>query len=502
MSEEGNSEYGITVRSRMKFLTGRAGSIKAELQKIRTIPELLDYTSTIALDKIRQLPLYYWLAAPIFIMLRNLGLKHNDIWDEMFNVAAQGIHWQEILQQAGLISWLLGIVVLAKGVRQVQTGRLNLKAWLRANLFELTMALLLIWSIFSFFLSDNRSLSWQGDSYRMEGLRTYLMYGGVFLSALAVRNQTDLKRLLRVLTAVSSLVAVLVLINFEPLNERLGIGAKTGIFFNSNHYGYYLCLTIMSALLLYLTEPHRRQRGIYLTAFLLQAAALVQDQSLGPYLAVCCGLIAVGIGLRWLQRDQLKKLLFVSGLFLAVSLLMNIYTNVLGADLMRLFRDFSLILKRSEEAGHAGSGRWVLWTNGIRFIAEKPLFGYGPDNLGARYLLANVSIDRPHNELIQLAASLGVPALLFYLGALGILFRQFFRNRLRLGVVGIALAGIIIAYFISSLFGNTMPYTTPYYLIILATASSLLKTISAQADEAGEQLSADRKFPACNTYKL
>ncbi len=480
MSEETNSGYNPEIRMRMKLFAARASSVRDELQAIRTIPELLDYTSTTVLDTIRQLPLFYWLAAPVFVMIRNLTLQHNDIWDEMFNVAAQGIHWQEILQQIGLIGWLLGIVVLAKGIRQVQTGELELSAWLRAHTFHLLLALLLFWSLLSFLFSEDRGLSWQGDSYRMEGFRAYLMYGGIFLSALSVRTWGNMKRLLRVLTTVSSLIAILVLINYEPLNEHLGIGAQTGIFFNSNHYGYYLCLTIMAALLLYLTEQRRLQRRLILAAFLLQTAALVQDQSLGPYLAVCCGLIAVAIGLRWLKRSQLKKLLFAGGLFLLVSVLMNFYTNVLGADLMRLFRDFSLILRRSEEAGRAGSGRWVLWTNGIRFIVEKPLFGYGPDNLGARYLLANVCIDRPHNELIQIAASLGIPALLFYLGALGILFKQFFRNRLHLGVEGIALAGIIIAYFVSSLFGNTMPYTTPYYLIILAAASSLLKTISAQ----------------------
>ncbi|MGI6298124.1 MAG: O-antigen ligase family protein [Saccharofermentanales bacterium] len=486
MSGEASLGNGLNLRAKTVFFLARASTVRTELLAIRTVPELLDYIPARSLDIARQLPLFYWLAGPLIVMLRSIALPANTELNLMLNHLSRSFFWEEILQQAGLLSWLMSIVVLAKGFRQIQHKQLHLGAWFKTHYFELSLALLLGWSVLSFFFSDNRLLSWYGDQYRREGLRTYLMYGGVFLSALALRNWPDFKRLLRLLTAVSSLMAVLVLLNYEPLNQRLGIGARTGIFYNSNHYGYYLCLTIMSALLLYLTELKRQHRGLYLAAFLLQTAALVQDQSLGPYLAVVCGLIAVGIGLRRLQPDQLKRLLLVSGLFLLVSLLMNIYTNVLGADLMRLFRDFSLILRRAEESGRAGSGRWVLWTNGVRFIAEKPWFGYGPDNLGARYLLVNVNIDRPHNELIQLAASLGIPALLFYLGALAVLFKRFWYSRLQLGVEGIVLAGTIVAYFVSALFGNTMPYTTPYYLIFLAAAASILNQLAKTAGKQAE----------------
>ena len=67
-----------------------------------------------------------------------------------------------------------------------------------------------------------------------------------------------------------------------------------------------------------------------------------------------------------------------------------------------------------------GSNRWFLWRLGVKYALEKPLFGYGPENLGHLYYTISPDLsDRPHNELIQIAASLGIPALGFYLVGLG-----------------------------------------------------------------------------------
>ena len=55
-----------------------------------------------------------------------------------------------------------------------------------------------------------------------------------------------------------------------------------------------------------------------------------------------------------------------------------------------------------------GSGRGILLKNAILFANQKPIFGYGPDNLGQAYFDKGITNnDRPHNELIQFAASLG-----------------------------------------------------------------------------------------------
>lgn len=108
----------------------------------------------------------------------------------------------------------------------------------------------------------------------------------------------------------------------------------------------------------------------------------------------------------------------------------------------------------------------------IEFVKDRPLTGYGPDNLGESYHLAGCQNDRAHNELIQFAASLGLPALIFYLGALVILLFKFFKNFKSLNLFQLGIYSSLGAYLISSFFGNTTFYTTPFFILVLSMTIS------------------------------
>ena len=105
-------------------------------------------------------------------------------------------------------------------------------------------------------------------------------------------------------------------------------------------------------------------------------------------------------------------------------------------------------------------------------IPDRPIFGYGPEGLTGDYAAA-VGVDRPHNELIQYAVFLGIPALLMYLSALITLFVRQWRNMKQLSGLTIVAAGVVVGYVTSSLFGNTMFNTVPYYWMMLSFAACL-----------------------------
>jgi O-antigen ligase len=116
---------------------------------------------------------------------------------------------------------------------------------------------------------------------------------------------------------------------------------------------------------------------------------------------------------------------------------------------------------------HSGSGRWLLWKTTLEAIAEKPLLGYGPEGMAWVFEARGVSNDRPHNEILQYAASIGIPGLLCYLAALILLWRKFWQQRKQAGLVLLTAVCAVIAYFVSSLVGNTMFYTTPFFFMFL-----------------------------------
>jgi O-antigen ligase len=196
--------------------------------------------------------------------------------------------------------------------------------------------------------------------------------------------------------------------------------------------------------------------------------------SFGPILAVIVGFLGAIVLFAFVRKEKLKRVAAALLIFLAVMGLTNLKTPRIENDVRIFSGDIKEVITNDEKAAKAGSGRWELWVAGVQFALERPVFGYGPDNLGPQYQKLDFDLDRPHNELIQFAASLGFPALMFYLLAmLGHLVR-FLRSAKRLSPL---LLGIFVAvgtYLVSSLFGNTMYYTTPYFFAVLGISAGLL----------------------------
>ena len=110
-------------------------------------------------------------------------------------------------------------------------------------------------------------------------------------------------------------------------------------------------------------------------------------------------------------------------------------------------------------------------------IPKRPIFGYGPEQLDEE-LSEIMWVDRPDNEFIQHAIFLGIPGLVYYLTALIWLFAHQWRVMKRLDATTLVAAGCVIAYLVSSMFGNTMFYTTPYFYMFLAFAAGRAKSSS------------------------
>lgn len=122
------------------------------------------------------------------------------------------------------------------------------------------------------------------------------------------------------------------------------------------------------------------------------------------------------------KRKKKKSIIIVIIAFIFVSLLGNITSeNVASKNISTFFNDISKVVtkdKESNEFKKTGSGRMRLWMQGLQFISEKPILGYGPENLGDKYLKCGITMDRPHNLLIQLATNSGLPGLLLYMSAI------------------------------------------------------------------------------------
>lgn len=118
-------------------------------------------------------------------------------------------------------------------------------------------------------------------------------------------------------------------------------------------------------------------------------------------------------------------------------------------------------------AGDAGSGRWKLWVGAIEIIKKKPLFGAGLENMIYEYSELGIGEGRSHNLVLQLAGTIGVPGMLFYVAGVAIIFFQalrYFRIWDTYTYMGVF---VMISYLISSLTGNSGFYTSGYFYIFV-----------------------------------
>jgi hypothetical protein len=139
-----------------------------------------------------------------------------------------------------------------------------------------------------------------------------------------------------------------------------------------------------------------------------------------------------------------------------------------GGNLARAF------IGRVASSTNVGSGsvasRLNTWRDLPALIAGRPILGWGPDTFGLTYPLYQSSyrggefFDKPHQEMLGVAAAEGIVGLTAYLWMLVAFVRAFWRGRHLVGAV--ALFGGWIAYIVSIQFDfSWIPTAIPFWLL-------------------------------------
>lgn len=427
--------------------------------------ELLTYFTS-HIESISVILLGLWILTPAFILLKTIQISYEQQY-AYFTGLLLGVEWNVLLQQIGFIGFFVFIILVCNYFIKFES-EIDEK-FLSVNFIPWLLVLMLIWSIISTVYSNNKALSFFGTIYRRDGLLSYIAYAGIFSCGYVVGKNKNILKLLNLNTWVASLLSILMLMDNDNLNKVFNLYPDSAVFYNINHFGYYLSIALMCSVTLILLDDNESFRNYLLkfSIYIVLTAALIKNSSFGPYLAVIGGIALLIFFNKYLDKNKKNKLLIIILIFIIISLVINIMRSSMFTEIKRLIFGIESIIMKDDNADLAGSGRWKLWVNGFKFILEKPIFGYGPENLGARYLMEGIEQDRPHNEIIQFAASLGVPAALFYISAILLHFRNLFKYKEHVSILTIGLYSVVFTYFVSSLFGNTMFYTSPFYFMIL-----------------------------------
>ena len=378
---------------------------------------------------------------------------------------------------------VIGIYMLTVNIyRNFLRNQKNSKEYFKSILPIIIFLLYMIWTLISCFYSPNSEIAFIGTTYRLDGYATYLGYAGFFGLAFLL----DSKKLKKILLNVFLIISMINIIAFELVNKGILIELlkenkiDTGVFYQFNHYGYYLLMATITANFLFITENKKVFKIIYGLVYCIFLYYLILNNTFGCYLALFATLI---LFLGYCIYKKQKRMLATISIILFIIMSFCVWKNgknVAYENWNGLRIDFKRVetkiettenIKKTnveEEFDKIGSLRMKLWKNGIKFFLERPVLGYGPENLGSEYIkVGMVTSDRPHNLIIQLATTSGFPGLILYLSGIGIILIRALKTMQFENELQVIAFSVVIAYLISAMFGNSMYYTSPYFFIFL-----------------------------------
>lgn len=412
---------------------------------------------------------------PIIVLLLFIWMSNPLLKETRITCALVFQYEYMYMKIVGAIGFILLLVEICK---RLYTKK-NIKEYEKQILPITILGIFLIWTFISCLFSPNKTNAFLGTEYRKDGFISYLAYGGFFGCAFLLKSKRSRKILINsfVALAIANIIVV------ELYNKGSGTTIFAGreitrtCFYNINHYGYYLLLATTTANFLFITEKSKLTKIVYMLAYIFLLYYLILNNTLGCYLALAVTLIIFFVYA--LVCKKKRRVAFISILLLiALSFMVHDTKNVISANMKSLTTDVNHILmvgnineEKTEElmkaVNHAGSGRIQIWKYGIKFFMERPVLGYGPENLEIKYKEVGIDQDRPHNLMIQMATTSGITGAIIYFTAIGIILITAIKYIKMENEIHIISLGCVVAYLISAMFGNSMYYTSPYFFIFL-----------------------------------
>lgn len=428
-----------------------------------------------------------------------------------------GYLWAYTMMALGYACYVPAVICLFKrnSYKEIFRKTLGMEQSLLIMLFG--------WSLVSLAFSSDKAVSLFGSqSTQANGVSMYIAYLGFFLAAYFYREELQIYKTFRVYLVFAAFTALPLLINRTEFNDALRIYYyrvnvyNSGIFSNSNHAAYYLCITVMIAVLFFLEQGNQRKKMIFTgLIFAYFSASLYQTNSLGPYGSVLIGLIMMTVlFIIWkknhtdLEKKEqyVRKTVAALGIFLVISLAFSFFNNwvfksvsnvssaqadtedsdkISGWGMAEVYAyDIEIPVApdstdqkngSNDPFDDFGNGRGILWKTAWNRMLKYPLVGTGPDNFGFIQNGLGDYMDHVHNEFLQIGACMGFPAMFLYIAAIAVYAVKFLKKLKKRTPLDIILFSAVAVYIAQSTVGNEFFYTTPYFCILWGISSGLMR---------------------------
>lgn len=281
-----------------------------------------------------------------------------------------------------------------------------------------------------------------GRENRYEGLLTFTVY---FLTYYCAKYYFEYSKLTKIFAissvCICSVIGILQYYNIFPLYYIFNIpyisSFASSTFGNRNFFGSYLSMVVPSFMALYIIKKQKCYLIVSLLSFFAILVSMTRSSWVGISIASIVGIIYV---IKNRSKDIIKRTMHIIIGFVLIFIfvlkppqfMFNLFsknTNLNSVneriDLMRIELQIAVVDKTV--ASSFGSSRIEIWMMVLKVIAQAPVLGTGPDTLAdSLFYIAttdaidyvkkhNCYVDKAHNEYLQIAATMGIPALIVYL---------------------------------------------------------------------------------------
>lgn len=354
--------------------------------------------------------------------------------------------------------WIAGLTLLA-----FIPSQLGLEGNLTSRPREVNLVLLLaLTALLSLITAISLSEAW--DNF-VEFLKVVAMF---LVMVNVVRTEGRLRWMLLIVLAVSITTSISAIGDYQAGRlltggERIK-GSIGGLFENPNDLALHLA-TILPLAVSLLLARRGPVKLLYAACSGLMIAAIICTFSRGGFL----GLIAVALVLAWKLGRKNRTLVIVVSIVVIVTVV-GLAPAEYGGRLTSIWG--------GDITGSASARQELFWRS-LLVAARYPLFGVGIGNFHFRSIHEQVT----HNSFTQVAAELGLAALIFY-----VLFMVTSLKRLRrienetLGIkeharfyyLSVGLQASLIGYMVASFFASVAFLWYVYYLVGYAVCLSRL----------------------------
>ena len=307
-----------------------------------------------------------------------------------------------------------------------------------------------------------------------EMLLMYVSFFMIFFACASMISSREIKTfVIRLIEAIALTIAILTLFDHFGIPvasmREFSEDHLEGVFFQFNHYGYYLTVGLGIGAGMFVWEEDKFWRYFGLFSFMVHCFTLILNDTFGCILASLLVLVFLPVIYSIVNKRFSFKALSPLLIYIVMMFIMSFWVSTVLNNFIVFFGDIHNIAENNENAGRAGTTRWALWTSSIEYIKERPLLGFGIEGTSLR-LRHDAGSTHPHNEYLQYASYFGVPAALLYIAGIISVYIRGLKNRSKLRAPELIAYVTAFGYFVSACFGNPRFYTAPFLFIVFGLA--------------------------------